>query len=209
MRSCNRCLESKSPDQFSRLATGRDGLNPVCRSCRAELARIDRVERGAEIRQADRLRYEADPTAKKASFKKWSSANAELRRGRERARYLERREIVLAQKIEYRKGNKAKIYALNGNRRAALRQACPEWVPRNELAAIYAAALEMTERTGTPYHVDHEIPLSHPKVCGLHVPCNLTIITAADNLAKSNRWDENYPIPDPARIRSVVGASPL
>lgn len=41
------------------------------------------------------------------------------------------------------------------------------------------------------YHVDHEIPLSHPLDCGLHCLANLQYLTGADNLAKSNSWNQD------------------
>jgi hypothetical protein len=37
------------------------------------------------------------------------------------------------------------------------------------------------------YEVHHRVPLSSKRVCGLHVPANLEVITARENKAISNK----------------------
>jgi hypothetical protein len=45
--------------------------------------------------------------------------------------------------------------------------------------------------TGIKYEVDHIIPIVHEKVCGLHVPANVQILTKKQNRAKASRFDQD------------------
>ncbi len=88
----------------------------------------------------------------------------------------------------WKKKNYYKVLADNSVRRAGIKRACPYWVDKTAIENIYAEATTLSNTTGVSHHVDHIIPLKGRGVCGLHVPWNLQIITAAANLKKTNKW---------------------
>jgi len=76
-------------------------------------------------------------------------------------------------------------------RRAAKRQASPLWLSEDDkwlLKEIYETASLRSKLTKVNWHVDHIVPLKHDSVCGLHVPWNLQVITAAQTISKHNRF---------------------
>ena len=82
-------------------------------------------------------------------------------------------------------------YITKGHLRAkGVRQAKPKWLTDDHLfmiAEIYELRDLRSQLTGVVHHVDHIVPLRGQNCCGLHVPWNLQVIPAQDNLKKSNR----------------------
>ena len=73
-------------------------------------------------------------------------------------------------------------------RRANLKSGTPPWADNKAIEAKYKEAAELTKKTGVIHHVDHVIPLTNHKVCGLHVETNLQVIPATENIRKRNSF---------------------
>ena len=177
LKTCSRCKEVKSTEEFTKKKTSKDGLRSYCREC---------------------CRKDAE---------RWRANTKEQRALRGKEYHEKHRDRIIQRQKEWRKNNpeKAKmagkrwaeshpefVSERRARRRAAKRQATPPWLNSehyDQFRAIYGLRLEMQELTGVEYHVDHIHPLIHPLVCGLHVPWNLQVITAEENLSKGNKFE--------------------
>ena len=69
-------------------------------------------------------------------------------------------------------------------------QRTPNWLTNKELHEIedmYLLRNKINKATGIDHHVDHIIPLRGKNISGLHVPNNLQVIKASENLFKNNK----------------------
>jgi len=65
----------------------------------------------------------------------------------------------------------------------------PDWVDMGELRMLKAWAQAMTIYHGERYVLDHIVPVTHPRVCGLTVPWNLRVVHWRVNGSKGNFWN--------------------
>jgi hypothetical protein len=153
----------------------------------------------------------------KAKFLAWARSNKDKRRAsserskakfrdktlaRLRKYYWDNIELFKAKRKVWAAQNKHKIYALNAARRARELMATPPWAGlyREQFEAIYAERERVERETGIKHHVDHIYPLKGKNSCGLHVPWNLRVIPARENIQK-----KNHP-PSEDTIRSLMAS---
>ncbi len=218
LKTCSRCKAEKPLSEF-----WKDGRANYCKPCEKEykrayyLANRDKViERTKQWRAdnpeayaaANKAYYAANAEQSKAHAARWAKDNPERRKAiytASRARTLDvarkreadyrarRRAECNARIREWKKKNPHKLTHYFHKRRAAEVMALPAWANLDAIEAIYQEAQRLQASTGIPHHVDHEVPLLSPVVCGLHCEANLRAVPAADNLKKSNRYWTDMP----------------
>lgn len=90
----------------------------------------------------------------------------------------------------WRARNPDKAAAQWSAQRANRLKRAPNWLTKeqkNHIAVFYDAAQKLSKELNRPIQVDHIIPLQGKTVCGLHVPWNLQLLFAEENLSKKNK----------------------
>jgi 5-methylcytosine-specific restriction endonuclease McrA len=91
----------------------------------------------------------------------------------------------------WRRRNPGIVCDLKRRRDAALLKRTPPWLTKEqlkEIRATYVLASELSWLSEGGLHVDHIVPIQGKNVSGLHVPWNLQIIPARENIRKGNRY---------------------
>ncbi len=134
--------------------------------------------------------YERNKKLTKERSRQWALNNPDKRAISITKWREENREQHNAGNREWNSKNKDIKAALSGKRRSAKLNRTPKWLTADDIEhmqALYSVAAMFQRESGIVYHVDHIIPLQGKFVSGLHVPDNLRVIPAVDNLKKSNK----------------------
>ena len=180
MKICSTCKELKPYSLFYKSSSSKDGRDARCKECKQS------YDRTYKLINKDKLYKET---------KDWKLRN---------------KDKVSSYMVEYRQVNKDTLresnklwiqtnyerYRVmknicNAQRRATKRCAFVKWADSKAIKSFYKEARELTLLTGIQHHVDHIYPLTSDIVCGLHVEHNLRVITATENIRKSNKFIED------------------
>lgn len=230
MKPCRKCCIEKELTLFSRCAANKDGLHFWCKECDAagrKARRLANPERDQATVKAwhdahpgrreltDKLRHErnrdADLERSRAYYqanredmrkanRKWRAENPQRITNANRALRERDGDRIRSKRREHYRQNKSRYVAQARRREIEQLRATPVWADLEAIAAFYAEADRLTLETGVKHHVDHIYPLRGKTSCGLHVPGNLQVLPALDNLKKSNKAPSQ-----PMNISQMVG----
>lgn len=128
----------------------------------------------------------------KETKKKWSEKNKDKLKKYHANWSLSNRDKLNSAFKKWKANNKDKVRYFHSKRRAYLLNAIPSWATKemmDDIQTFYVCSQMFSIYTGEKYHVDHIIPLKGKNVSGLHVPNNLQILPAKENLKKRNSFN--------------------
>lgn len=163
MKECKWCKKTKPFSDFYKSKTTKDGCQSHCKECHSTY---------------NSNKYYDNYEENRTRLSKYYYENHEKEKESRRKHYSR---------------NKAKYLANFYKREEKIKNATPSWLTKEmllQIEEIYKQRLEISNKTGIEHHVDHIVPLQGENVCGLHVPWNLQIITAEENLRKSNKYEQ-------------------
>jgi hypothetical protein len=179
-KQCSCCGQVKPVSEFHKDKQKIDGLTSKCKMCRKQDARTfyERKDNKHKI------------IAHSTQWKKNNPDKDKQHRSKHRIKYKER-----YQKYEKTRAqnNPGYFAAKTKKRYSAKLKRTPPWLSIEDFKQIekeYLLAAWCSEVMKEKYHVDHIVPLQGKTVSGLHVPWNLQVIPARDNIRKGNKHDQ-------------------
>jgi len=187
MKKCTKCPET-NPSAFYKDKSSPDGYKYICKPCDNK-RRLAQAQANPEPRLiASRKFYHANIEEERARGRSYASANPEKAKLRSSKHYQENLKEIATYGRQYRLKYPEKNCAKSNKYRAGGLSRTPKCLSELQLDHIklfYEASMQMTKETGIQFHVDHIVPLKGKIVSGLHVPWNLRVIPAEENLKKT------------------------
>ena len=176
-RKCTYCLEVKRTNEFYTEKSGRK--SSYCISCSSK---------------NNKKTYRLNKVARLCSKKEYYKVNSDEIKQKRKNYYKNNHEKVIAGNQAWRSKNRKKCNLRGVIRFRNIKMATPPWLTKIqllEIKLIYAKCAAKSKITGVIHHVDHIMPIGHENVSGLHVPWNLQMLTASENCAKGNKYDQS------------------
>lgn len=157
---------------------------------RKKSVKLWRSKNKDHIKEYKKEYEKAHPEQKSNDGKRYRAKSREKIAEKRKIYDLQNKERKRLYDKEYRSKNKPRLSANKRNRELRKSESSPKWLTKFDLdyiKHIYIQSKELEKLDGIKRHVDHIVPLISDLVCGLHVPWNLQILPASENMSKKNK----------------------
>lgn len=180
-KKCSKCQQVLPTSFFGRDSSTLDGLKYRCKPCikadKAEFRKKNPEKVKSWLNNWKKKNPEKVKAGNRERTAKWNQNNREKRREMTRAWF------------ESNPGMKA-MYSAERRSAIAIQSGMLKDSDNLKIREIYKEAKAISLETGIPHHVDHIFPLKGKNCSGLHVPWNLRIVTAEENLKKNAKMPD-------------------
>lgn len=194
MKICGACRLEKELTEFHNSNRTRDGYLTRCKVCvnsyhrkymklnpDKDTSREWEAENWGRVLEYARNWNKNNRAKRRITEYKWRAANPDKVKAQRKIDKIRHKPKRNAATSLWRKKNRNKCNAYGANYEARKLKACPIWADLKAIAQIYISCPK-------GYHVDHIVPLRGKLVSGLHIPENLQVIPAEENLRKNNAY---------------------
>jgi hypothetical protein len=190
MKLCVTCKANRPLSDFYKRKDSPSGYRNDCKDCRKLVSSKNHFAnhkvKKAKLRSAYENRKANNPNLLAEEYAKNRDKDLE----KSKLAYQANAEDRKAKQRLWSKINRGTANALSKNYKLKKINATPKWLSESQLLHIkckYQLAAMLNIHGVEPWHVDHIVPIRGKDVCGLHVPWNLRVIPAKENMTKGNR----------------------
>ena len=193
MKICISCNCQKNLSDFYKRKDSKDGYRNECKECKVKKEKSRYFENVELSREKSKLYYKNKLEKGPNYHKEYYSKNKDRLNVHNKASYERHKEKRIEAACNWAKLNRGKSNANKKSYKLAKARACLTWVQEDEdllwmMQEAYSLAELRKNLFGFDWHVDHIVPLRGKTVSGLHVPWNLQVIPAKENISKSNKF---------------------
>jgi hypothetical protein len=198
---CSKCDIEKQTSDFHKDKTTPDGFKYKCKECtklytnspetkkrRKDYWKIYSSNNREMLNEKNKEDYYNNHEERKQVKRKYMAENKDKFKEYQKGWVKNNNKHVREYMLNWQKENPELFRHHSSKRKAAKLQAIPKFANLDKIKEVYQEAAELQKQDGIPRHVDHIIPLQGKNVCGLHVETNLQILTAEENILKSNKF---------------------
>ena len=173
-KTCLSCSSEKPFSEFYKSSSKKDGYGSYCKACEKERYRsYYSLNQNKVACKTSKYREENKDKHNEYSKKHYSLNQDEIRQ--KQKKHYELNKPMYRQKTMLRYARKT--------------QQTPNWLNKGHLVEMEGFYTFCQVFKG--FQVDHIVPIKGKTVSGMHVPWNLQAITAEQNRAKSNSFNQN------------------